>query len=318
MDNLWQTPKKNVACGLLTGIILVTAVVLSRRITGEATALASVWSAVLAGSVAMVVSILSLHAVDLSGCSESASARMLAIAVCGLPGVMLGLSLLPAGSSSGMAGLIGLYLISVVVTGVASDLDIPLSVTATLQIKREKGQSSFQESARENYPGFYVPSCPLEGEAGLRSNEGGRETPLDQLSEQEPLESDLDIESSNNTVSLFDSSESLPHPATQPETSQWMSRSTVEGYDTAEGSIRVRFVGGQRMAAVHLPFSPPLPDTPEFECEPADDSEARIRMTAVHSYGVRIEVTRTRGCDIDEVIELGWMASSPLTESAAA
>jgi hypothetical protein len=97
-----------------------------------------------------------------------------------------------------------------------------------------------------------------------------------------------------------------------------MSRSRVEGLDVAEGSFRVRFVAGQRLAPVHLPFSPPLADTPEFECDPADDSDLRFRTTAVHAYGVRIEVSRSGNCDEEATVEVAWMASAAISDSVAA
>ena len=97
-----------------------------------------------------------------------------------------------------------------------------------------------------------------------------------------------------------------------------MSRSQVEGLDVAEGSFRVRFAASQRLAPVHLPFSPPMADTPEFECEPADDSDLRFRTTAVHAYGIRIEVSRSADCDDEAVVKVAWMASASLSDSVAA
>ena len=103
-----------------------------------------------------------------------------------------------------------------------------------------------------------------------------------------------------------------------PEATQWMSRSIVEECDVIEGGFRVSLSTGQRQAAVHLPFSPAFGSIPDFECEPLDDSDVRIRTTAVHSYGVRIEVIRSANLETDECVEIGWCASAAATERAAA
>jgi len=101
------------------------------------------------------------------------------------------------------------------------------------------------------------------------------------------------------------------HPGSRPETTNWMSRSLQDGCDVVEGGFRVEFAPGQRLVAVHVPFSPALAAVPEIECEPIDgDAEVRVRVTSIQAYGLRIEVMRGSGFEQQQKVELGYFASA--------
>lgn len=70
---------------------------------------------------------------------------------------------------------------------------------------------------------------------------------------------------------------------------QRLTRSLEEGVDVLEGTIRVDFVAGQKLAVVHIPFWPAFSSTPRVACEATD---CRARVAVVHVYGTRIEVKR--------------------------
>jgi len=293
MGTLWQTQRRSTACGLLSGVFLVTAVVLSRRISGDAAAFSSELAACLTGIAASLIAVLAASMPDLISNRLARPQRTLLISGCGLPGVMLGLAVIPAGSTTGLACLLGLY--------VAAVLTVSASSAASSEWQ-EPSASTSKETPEARTPD----EQPLIQSTDLAIADADPET---------VEEFTLD----NAAAALpFELSEPLPHPASNPDTTQWMSRSRVEGLDVAEGSFRVRFAAGQRLTPVHLPFSPPLADTPEFECEPADDSDLRFRTTAVHAYGVRIEVSRSGNCDEEATVEVAWMASAALSESVAA
>jgi hypothetical protein len=97
-----------------------------------------------------------------------------------------------------------------------------------------------------------------------------------------------------------------------------MSRSRQDGYDVVEGEVQIDFVAGQRVVVVHLPFSPPLAGTPEFECEGLDQVELSFRTTARHTYGVRVEVSRPATQQEPATTRIGWAASAATCEEAAA
>lgn len=319
METLWKTQRRSAACGLLSGVFLATAVVLSRRISGDASAFTSELAACLTGAAASLVAILAASLPDLISDRLARPQRTLLISACGIPGVMLGLAVMPAGSSAGLACLLGLY-VATVVTLYAFESEAPIPGSENVA-PSQTDQPVDRENASPNAALLEEPTDSLAEESlGALSLEE-RLILQAAKSEASDLEaesiSELTVEESSAALP-FESEESMPHPASNPDTTQWMSRSRVDGMDVVEGSFRVRFAAGQRLAPVHLPFSPPLADTPELECEPADDSELRFRTTAVHAYGVRIEVSRAGNCDKATTVDVAWLASATISDSVAA
>lgn len=331
METLWQTQRKSTACGLLSGVFLVTAVVLSRRISGDAAAFTSEVAACMTGVAASLVAILAASMPDLISVRLARPQRTMLISACGLPGVMLGLALLPPGSATGLSCILGIY-VAAVLTVSAFESEAAITSAAETTPTEETVRSPIEQPATINRTvaasDIPVTAKPREERSAEQASSSILISELeDRLAiqaakfEAERADDELvDSESSEELISAlpFELNEPLPHPASNPDTTQWMSRSRVEGTDVAEGSFRVRFVAGQRLAPVHLPFSPPLADTPSFECEPADDSDLRFRTTAVHAYGVRIEVSRSGDCNEEATAEVAWMASAAISDSVAA
>lgn len=320
MGTLWQTQRRSAACGLLSGVFLVTAVVLSRRISGDASAFSSELAACLTGFAASLIAILAVSIPDLIVSRIPRPQRLLLISACGVPGVMLGLAVMPPESTIGLTCLLGLY-VAVVLTLSIFESEETIELTDCI------GQSGAKQSTAIDQSTDIVadsleqpaPTCGTMPLDALTLDERLVLTATDSAIDTRNGESaglDEDVEPTDALP--FELNRPTPHPASNPETTQWMSRSRVEGMDVAEGSFRIRFAAGQRLAPVHLPFSPPLADTPEFECEPADESDLRFRTTAVHAYGVRIEVSRSSDCDEEASVEVAWMASAALSDSVAA
>jgi hypothetical protein len=316
MQSLWQTQRRSTACGLLSGVFLVTAVVLSRRISGDASTFPSELAACLTGLATSLVAILAASVANLISDRLLRPQKTLLVSACGIPGVMLGLAVMPPGSSTGLACLLGLYL-AAVLTVSALDADGMLPTAFPVNRSQAEPPDSSDDSAvvlnGAIVPNDAGPFAALVSETPNASVEPLFERPL-----AEPAALSETIELAEAAALPFELHEPMLHPGSNPETTQWMSRSTVEGLDVAEGAFRVRFAAGQRLAPVHLPFSPPLADTPEFECESADGADLRFRTTAVHAYGIRIEVSRSADCDQAATTEVAWMASAALNESVAA
>jgi hypothetical protein len=319
METLWQTQRRSAACGLLSGVFLVTAVVLSRRISGDAGAFSSELAACLTGVAASLVGILAASLPDLISVRLARPQRTLLISACGLPGIMLGLAVMPTGSSTGLACVLGLYVAAVLTLSAFESEGVRTQPETLVRSKPEPSTVNDQSSSviaasekpRTISDAISSDTITLDERLALRATDFEADVTNDSLIG--------DSENEEPTDALpFELNEPLPHPASNPETTQWMSRSQAEGLDVAEGSFRVRFAASQRLAPVHLPFSPPLADTPEFECEPADDSDLRFRTTAVHAYGIRIEVSRSADSDEEAVVEVAWMASASLSDSVAA
>lgn len=319
METLWQTQRRSAACGLLSSVFLVTAVVLSRRISGDAGAFPSELAACLTGVAASLIGILAASLPDLISVRLARPQRTLLISACGIPGVMLGLAVMPTASSTGLACLLGLFVAAVLTLsvveyeGAVAPSKTPVRSLSERSIASNQSSKTIADTACFSAASSDLASddLTLDDRLALRATDFEAHVVTDARIGAS--------ESEEPTAALpFELNEPMPHPASNPETTQWMSRSQVEGLDVAEGSFRVRFAASQRLAPVHLPFSPPLADTPEFECEPADDSDLRFRTTAVHAYGIRIEVSRSADCDDEAVVEVAWMASASLSDSVAA
>ncbi len=52
-----KTQRRSIACGLLTGVVFVSAVVLARRVSGDASSIPA-WAACLVGSLAVAIAAL--------------------------------------------------------------------------------------------------------------------------------------------------------------------------------------------------------------------------------------------------------------------
>jgi|GEM_PF-748038 len=324
---LQQQQWRVLACGLQTGVWLIAAVVLSRRISGDATGLATQWAACLVGCVAMAVSVLTTS--FLKGDdprSLSAEDGLLPEALSLLPGVMLGLALLPAGSGGGLAALLGLFAVGFGVQFAFSTSHRAGRRLRTFDRLLNPPSETVGHEARVAGEGD-TPGTDAGSSQDLASAESEQGLPArsSRPSQSEGGGDDLrSVVPRDEAVSLVDEPDALAELVEDsasarfgPDAQQWMSRSRQEGYDVFEGEVQIDFAVGQRLVAVHLPFSPPLAATPEFECEGLDETELSFRTTARHTYGVRVEVSRSGSLDEPATARIGWAASAEIGEDAA-
>ena len=84
----------------------------------------------------------------------------------------------------------------------------------------------------------------------------------------------------------------LTEPAESPATESW-SRRDSDGEVAIEAVVLARFAEGSKLAVVHLPFMPSLPQVPQIECEPLDSGcEVTITTEAAYRHGAKLSVTR--------------------------
>ncbi|MBI1314944.1 hypothetical protein GC176_26935 [bacterium] len=294
VKKLQERQWRGIACGLQTGVWLVAAVVLSRRVSGDASGLATQWAACLVGSIAMAVSVLATSLLKEDDARTSNPDNgLLPEALSLLPGMMLGLALLPPGSGAGLAALLGVFAVALGTQVSFASLNRSREIRALEPAPRRSGEIASEDVGTT--PCLVRPAT----EASVDVGDSGSLTASDALS------TEVDSMSEDGApASLLRSG---------PETRQWMSRSVQEGYEVVEGETRVRFEPGQRLVALHLPFSPPLTAAPEFECECLDDVAVSFRTTARHSYGIRVEVSRSGSLDQPAVANIGWTASAEST-----
>ncbi|MDB5337194.1 MAG: hypothetical protein JWN70_2813 [Planctomycetaceae bacterium] len=89
------------------------------------------------------------------------------------------------------------------------------------------------------------------------------------------------------------------------------------GADLLEGQLVATFEAGARQAVLHVPFSPPFSAAPHIDCEVADGSEVRIKVGAVFTYGVRLELKRTSAELPEQAVAVEIYAELPATDLPA-
>lgn len=296
--------RRSAACGFLTALVFVTAVVVMRRISGDAAPLAQFAAAIIGlltvglGTLCTIVPGVLREPLDLP-------ARLMATGLASTPGLVLGLALLPAGSVPGAATLLCVFCVAVTCGTLCGELPSPSVRQASLLAEARRALAARPRLA----PKPQNSADPIEQTSRLENHPKSlaavKETPAVSATS---LEESLPF------------AESTPHPADVPTTTQWMSRGTLDEGESAEGSCRAEFEPGQKLATIHLSFSPAFAVAPELECEPLDDSDVTIKVAARQAYGVRLEVTRKGDCDQPESVPVGWFAfaESAAAESAAA
>lgn len=217
-----------------------------------------------------------------------------------VPGLLLGLALVPTQSTIGLSALITTFLLQTA-TCTCADTWLALVPAESNRVSTSSPASAVaeQECSHEVVESVEFAEPPLEP-----SSLGVEETPF--ALEADPTADECCHESD------------LPHPSVDPKVVQWMTRSELDGADTCEGAIKVRFAPRAKQVAIHLPFVPPFVTIPTFEAEPLDDLDVEITATSTHGYGIRLEVTRKGPFDQAIDVSIGYAASAPLTALRAA
>ncbi len=100
---------------------------------------------------------------------------------------------------------------------------------------------------------------------------------------------------------------------------QWLTRKrSTTGGELIEGMICLELDPGQSQRSAHVAFTPALPSVPEIECEPLGECSVEASIGACYPHGFRVDVRRTAGTESAERVEIGFLASTPNTESSAA
>ena len=303
--------RQSMAAGLLTGVCLLSAVVFARRSVGAARDLSS---AGFACSLAAIVMLLGIAAAMnfTRRADRDHAASLLQSSLAALPGLLLGLALMPTQSSTGLGALLTVFLLLTVIGVVAQ---APLAVTTAANQPLFRDELNQAHSADVTVPPQAVPNVMTDADHSSDStNELASHSTsiVDPLLERQEFSEELD----ENMVG--EDGEAIPHPSVDPDVMQWMTRAERDGVDTFEGAMKVRFAPRAKQVAVHLPFVPPFAAVPVFEAEPLDDADIEIAVTSLHGYGIRFEVTRKGRLDQPASISIGYCASAPLSALRAA
>lgn len=269
------------ATAIWCGEVIVAVLVSSRRYSGAFTPPESALLSLLAagGCAAISLGCCGIESVA-STKPRGIAARVMVILLTAVPPFVVGLSLLPNDSATGVSGLLTMCIL-----------------IAFAAVVLNGGLSAFTGS-----------------DTGTKST--FRERPQNSM---RPVETPVIAEESRPNW-LHEPAEPESAPETSGNVSQWMSRTLADDgeSETIEGVVTVHFAAGQKTAIVHLSFLPPLASTPEIDCEPQDAADVRLRTAAVQTYGARIEARRTDSLETTARVEIAYSAFAAIHQERAA
>lgn len=303
--------RRSMAAGLLTGVCLLSAVVFARRSVGAARDLSS---AGFACSLAAIVMLLGIAAaMNLTRREDrDHAASWLQSSLAALPGLLLGLALMPTQSSAGLGALLMVFLL---LTAIGVVTQAPFAVTTTTIKPLFRDELNQVRSADVTTPTQVVSNVMADADHfsdALNELASHGAPTVESHLERPAFSEELDENMAG------EGGEAIPHPSVDPDVMQWMTRAERDGVDTFEGAMKVRFAPRAKQVAVHLPFVPPFAAVPVFEAEPLEDADIEITVTSLHGYGIRFEVTRKGRLDQPANIPIGYCASAPLSALRAA
>ncbi|MFM9961914.1 MAG: hypothetical protein ACKV2Q_11900 [Planctomycetaceae bacterium] len=264
-----------------SSLIVVTVLLLSRRVSGGIEHVVSVWPCLLVSFLVTMLSGFGWFLFQQRTGLSSVRTELIAAFIAWLPTWMSGAALLPSDSALARGWLMGIA---------------ALSAGGLALTSQWFGASTAQGQGHRDLELPDPSVSPAQRVA----------RPIANPKASAPGSSDL---------SVFDP---IVGERSDDSTTQWMTRQTLsDGVDQIEGAIRIRFVGGQRAASVHVPFSPPFAAVPQVECEAMGDDPVRWKVSVVYTYGMRVELKRESSGEPGET-ELSYTAvcESKATEAA--
>jgi hypothetical protein len=100
---------------------------------------------------------------------------------------------------------------------------------------------------------------------------------------------------------------------------QWMTRRRLpDGSEVIEGAVRIDLDPAEKVGVAHLSFLPPLCCDPRAECHLLSDFDGRVRITTAKSYGLRIEARQLGEPTLSSKINVAFSAHTPPTANRAA
>ena len=272
-----------------SSLIVVTVLLLSRRVAGGIDGIASAWPCVLVSSLATLLSGFGWASFQRRAAERLLRTERIAAVVSWLPTWLSGVALLPSDSALARGWLFGIAALS------AAGLALSVSTSPT----RERG---------------------VVGEAPSLARRASESDRLAETADRTPTSDPPDVGVRATSVAPSDLSvfDPVAEERSDDSTTQWMTRQSLpDGAEQVEGSIRVFFAPGQRAASVHVPFSPPFAAVPQVECETVGDDPARWKLSVVYAYGMRVDLKR-ESSDEPAEIELSYSATCESTASEAA
>jgi hypothetical protein len=275
-------------------VTLIAVVLIGRRVSGAFQT--DVGSAVpcIAATIAVLLSLAANAVWCTLNAYGSSRKQIVAAALTLLPPLTIGCALWTSHSTLVGGYLGGLGLIAAVATVAISDLS-PDAASRLQAIATEMQKETAFRPQRNQ--GGAVPIYVTELSESIdpvAASDDRSDSPVDEFVEDETEELDPSILQSMTRLLLDD------------------------GTEAVEGSVRIYFGPGERTAAAHVAFTPPLTDRPRVECQALSDFEGRVRIGVAQSYGIRIEARRSELARDAVCVDVGFSAHVAKAQSAAA
>jgi hypothetical protein len=287
--------RKVFALATQTALILLTVVVVSRRMSGGFHSEVSAAVPCLVATLAVFFSLAAL-ALWASAAAPIAStrARLGAAALTVLPPLALGLSLWTSASA-----FVGGYLAAVTMASLVGAISIA-DATDGFSLARRTRSALFQVAPTQEW--VALAACPpVFSSRGAGEDTGGQAASATRTIEGE-CEASLDEED--------ESDDSLV---------QWMTRRRLaNGGEVIEGAVRIELHPSEKVGVAHLAFVPPLSGDPRAECHLLCDFDGRVRITVAKSYGLRIEARQSGEPTLGIAINVAFSAQTPPAATRAA
>jgi hypothetical protein len=275
-------------------LTLIAAVLIARRVGGAFQTDVGGVAPCIAATMAVFLSLVANAVWCTVNASASSRKQIVAAALTLLPPLTIGCALWTSPSTLVGGYLGGLGLITAVATVALSDLS-PGAGSRLQAIARDLQKESTQRPKQNR--GGAILTDPAEVSESIDSgvaSDQNLDSPVDEFIDDETEDSDTSILQSITRRLLDDGSEAV------------------------EGSVRLYFGPGERTAAAHVAFTPPLSDRPRVECQALSDFDGRVRIGVAQSYGLRIEARRSEPARDAVFVDVGFSAHVAKAQSAAA
>ncbi len=281
------------AIAVWSAIILIAAVLVSRRLAGAFVTELGAATPCVAGTVTLLGS-LAAYVLwcaanpTASGCKQAIAAGLTILPPLALVGALWM-------STSAFVGgyLSALFMLSALATIFARDL-VPGVARRT------------ESCAIDNR--LVEPRVPIT--VGVQ-----HESPDNMSTVLRPLDTQADL------AAPMDMDEPIEDEAVEADLSiiQWMTRRQLaDGAESLDGSVRIHFGPGERFAVAHISFVPPLSDRPHADCQLLADFNGRVRIGVALAYGLRIEARRPEPAAQATSVVVGFSAHVLAAQSVAA
>lgn len=287
-----------------SAITLFATVIVSRRAGGAFATPTAAWAPCFAATIAVVLSLLA-NAVWRAADSSAAClrSRVLAAIITLVPPIGLGLALWTSPSVFAGGYLAALFVVSMLATVVIDDL-----ASGGAAWKRVAPPVLIVTNAATQ---THLPPVDLAMPSPAA-------TPVETVKPTAPI---VDVRPAELDIDVEEAGEEFAEDLREADPSlvQWMTRRLLpDGRELVEGSVRIGFIRGEKLAVAHVSFVPPLAGRPGVECHVTSDFDGRARVATARSYGLRIEARRSDDAVASASVDVAFSAQVPLTQAAAA